>query len=110
MVSHSPTFYLILSLAVLFVIALLIISDTFPDENQALAGAVFNTVGQFGQSLGLALIGVVTSVVEGGDESILSLLRGYRAGFWAVTVWTIIICVIGAFGLRSSGRIGLKRD
>lgn len=39
------------------------ISEIFPEKDQALAGAVFNTVGQFGQSLGLAIVGVISNSV-----------------------------------------------
>ena len=42
---------------------ILLVSEVFPDRTQALAGAVFNTVGQFGQAIGLALIGVVSNSV-----------------------------------------------
>ena len=87
----------------------------FPDRTQALAGAVFNTVGQFGQAVGLALIGVVTDSVTHNSkyadkDSPDALLSGYRAGFWMCTGWMVLTCFIGAFGLRKSGRVGRKRD
>lgn len=37
---------------VLFTVGLVIVSEVFPEDTQALAGAVFNTVAQFGSSLG----------------------------------------------------------
>ena len=100
---------------VIFTVGILLVSEVFPDRTQALAGAVFNTVGQFGQAIGLALIGVVSDSVT--QNSIYAdkgtpaaLLVGYRAGFWTCTGWMVLTCFIGALGLRKSGKVGLKRD
>ena len=100
---------------VIFTVGILIVSEVFPDRTQALAGAVFNTVAQFGQAIGLAVIGVVAdSVTQKSSHedktSPQALLAGYRAGFWTCTGWMFFTCIIGAFGLRKSGRVGLKRD
>ncbi len=51
---------------VLFTVGLLIVSDEFPEEMQALAGAVFNTVAQFGMSLGVGVCQVVSLGVGAG--------------------------------------------
>ncbi|TVY44430.1 Drug resistance protein [Lachnellula occidentalis] len=72
---------------ILMTIGLLAVSESFPSDTQALAGAVFNTVYQFGQSLGLTLLAVVSAVVtkktedqgKGREEA---LFVGYQAGFW----------------------------
>ncbi|KAK7707403.1 hypothetical protein SLS57_009273 [Botryosphaeria dothidea] len=48
---------------VLFVVSNLIITSIFPPSTQALAGAVFNTVSQFGTAVGLAIMGVISSNV-----------------------------------------------
>jgi MFS family permease len=104
-----------LSCDILFTIGLLAVSEEFPANTQALAGAVFNTVAQFGTSLGLTVIAVVAAAVtesEGGrgvgrDEE---LLMGYRAGFWTAFASMGVACVIGAVGLRRMGRVGVKRD
>jgi len=74
---------------VVFTVALLVVSEVFPEKDQALAGAVFNTVGQFGQSLGLAIIGVISNAVTQAAEkdgsvsygSAMALMKGYRAAF-----------------------------
>lgn len=61
----------------------LIITESFPEQEQALAGAVFNTIANLGQAIGLALVAVITSVVSQGhgpERSSASLLEGYRAG------------------------------
>jgi hypothetical protein len=100
---------------VIFTVGILLVSEMFPDRTQALAGAVFNTVAQFGQAVGLALIGVVSDSVTHNSKftdkaSPDALLTGYRAGFWTCTGWMILACFVGALGLRKSGRVGLKRD
>ena len=109
---------------------MLIVSEAFPDKTQALAGAVFNVVTQFGQSIGLALAGILSDTVSqqhqgsppdkhvngsgsstvATDPPIAALLLGYRAGFWMCTGWAILACCVGAFGLRKVGKVGLKRD
>lgn len=104
-----------LSPDVIFTVGILLVSEVFPDQTQALAGAVFNTVAQFGQAIGHALIGVVSDSVTQNSKyadksSPGALLAGYRAGFWTCTGWMILTCFIGALGLRKSGRVGLKRD
>lgn len=43
-----------LSVDVLFTVSALVTTNVFDDEKQALGGAVFQTVAQFGSSLGLA--------------------------------------------------------
>jgi hypothetical protein len=104
-----------LSVDILFTVGLLAISEEFPAHTQALAGAVFSTVAQFGASLGLTLLAVVSTSVtkneqgqgKGREEEIFA---GYRAGFWTAFASMALACLIGAFGLRRMGRIGVKRD
>ena len=98
---------------VLFTVALLVVSEVFPEKDQALAGAIFNTVNQFGQSLGIAIIGVVTNSVTQGQGSrspAVALLDGYRVGFWTNFAWMIVVCFFAAFGLRRLGKVGVKHD
>ena len=101
--------------AVIFTVGILLVSEVFPDRTQALAGGVVNTVGQFGQAVGLALIGVVSNSVtqdsKYADNKVPDALQtGYRAGFWTCAGWMVLTCLIGAFGHRKSGRVGQKRD
>jgi hypothetical protein len=90
------------------------VSEEFPAHTQALAGAVFNTVAQFGTSLGLTVIAVVAAVAKSeGDQGKVraeKLFAGYRAGFWTAFASMGVACLIGAFGLRRMGRVGVKRD
>lgn len=81
---------------VILTVGILLVSEVFPDRTQALAGAVFNTVAQFGQAFGLALIGVVLDSVihksayaDKGWPSALS--TSYHAGFWTCTGWMNLI-------------------
>ena len=104
-----------LSCDVLFTVGLLVVSDVFPARTQALAGAVFNTVAQFGTSFGLTVMAVISNAatqssgyVEKGRPD--AIMVGYRAAFWAAFSWIALACVVGGFGLRKVGRVGLKKD
>lgn len=101
------------SYAVLFTVGLIVVSDSFAEDMQALAGAVFNTAGQFGGAVGLSVLQVVSKLEEkkgsDGDEKD-ALLRGYKASFWAMLGFMVLCCGIGAFGMSKVGKIGLKRE
>ncbi|KAK5128445.1 hypothetical protein LTR85_003113 [Meristemomyces frigidus] len=104
-----------LSADVLFTVGLLVVSDVFPTRTQALAGAVFNTASQLGVSIGLTIISIIsTSVTAKSDRteqaSPDAIMAGYRAGFWAMFAWMVLACVVGGFGLRKIGKVGMKRD
>lgn len=96
---------------VLYTVALLLISSVFPEKDQALAAAVFNVVGQFGQSLGLAIIGVIVNTITQkhtmDKEQTVALMDGYRAGFWTAFAWLVFICFVCILGLRKVGRVGV---
>ncbi|KAF2141290.1 uncharacterized protein K452DRAFT_272011 [Aplosporella prunicola CBS 121167] len=100
---------------VLFVISNLVITSVFPGTTQALAGAVFNTVSQFGTAVGLAIMAVISSSVTDKShfpdkDSPDALLEGYRASFWVCFAATLFSCAIGVVGLRSVGKIGIKQE
>lgn len=104
-----------ISADILFPVGLLVVSEAFPARTQALAGAVFNTVAQFGTSVGLTIMAVISaSITEGlkveDKQSPDALMLGYRASFWAAFAWTSAACLIGAFGLRRMGKVGIKID
>lgn len=111
-----------LSADVLFTVGLIIVSDNFPEKTQALAGAVFSTVAQFGTSLGVGLCQVVALGVMGPDadsdgdsdstttEDAEDVLRGYRAGFWTMFAFMVCCVVIAIMGLRRVGKVGLKKE
>jgi hypothetical protein len=102
-----------LSYDIMFTIGLLVVSEGFPKQTQALAGAVFNTVAQFGTSMGLTVMAVVAAAVsdaDSGSSKEEKLLVGYKASFWTAFAGMALACLVGAFGLRRMGKVGLKRD
>jgi MFS family permease len=110
---HSDQYLHVLE--VFFIVGALIIADSFPDSKQALAGAVMNTVYQFGSSVGLGLMAVVSSTVT--DDSAYhdkdgppALLQGYRAAFWTCLGVSGIYVGTVVLGLRRIGKVGMKRD
>ncbi|KAM5350996.1 hypothetical protein ACJ41O_003719 [Fusarium nematophilum] len=97
----------------LFTVGLIIITDVFPEDTQALAGAVFNTAAQFGSTLGLAILQVISTVVtkeSAEEDETVALMDGYRASFWTMLAFMLVGTAVGLLGLRKTGRIGLKRD
>lgn len=65
--------------------------------------------------MGLTVMAVVAAAVskkDGGTESGKeeNLLVGYKASFWTAFAGMALACVIGAFGLRRMGKVGVKRD
>ncbi|KAJ5513772.1 hypothetical protein N7463_003324 [Penicillium fimorum] len=104
-----------LSADVIFTVANLIITDAFTPKTQGLAGAVFNTVAQFGTSIGFTIFAIISASVtqdssysdKGSPEA---LMIGYRTVFWACFGLMLAACGVGVLGLRKIGKIGLKRD
>lgn len=114
-----------MSADVLFTVGLIVVSDVFPEKNQALAGGVFNTAGQFGLSLGVGVCQLVALGVQGtssgaarhgapsasdSDTDETALLRGYQASFWTMFAFMVACATIAALGLRKAGTVGLKRE
>ncbi len=99
---------------VMFTVAALVITDVFPEKTQALGGAVFQTLAQFGTSLGLAIASISTSVTDHSDFKVKpspeALMEGYRVTFWVSFGWMLLACAIGGLGLRQVGKVGLKRE
>lgn len=112
------------SVDVLFTVGLLVVSDSFPEKTQALAGAVFNTVSQFGMSLGMGTCQVVALGVQGNkgagghgssdgafeESDSMALLKGYRASFWLMFGYMLVCGAIAVVGFRKAGKVGLKRE
>jgi MFS family permease len=107
-----------LSADTLFTVGLIIVSNSFRESEQALAGAVFNTVAQFGMSLGMGSCQVVALGVAGsgkgdgrhggGEDG--GLLRGYRASYWMMFGYMVVCGGIAVGGLRRVGKVGVKRE
>ena len=103
----------------LFTVSNLVITSMFPARTHGLAGGVFNTISQIGMSVGLAVNAVISSGVaakHGAGESVQDgrivegLLDGYRATYWTCFAASIVIVGLSWWGLKSIGKIGLKRD
>lgn len=99
----------------LFTVSNLVITSAFPDRTQALAGGVFNTIAQIGKSVGLALTAVIADNVSqkltnSHEDQSVAMLEGYRAAWWFCLAATLTALVISILGLRSIGKLGLKRE
>jgi MFS family permease len=106
---------ILLTFSVIFTVANLIITDVFSPTTQALAGAVFNTVAQFGNSLGIMTMAIISSTVTmhsgyAAKKSPQALMQGYRAVFWTCFGLMLSACCVGLLGLRKVGKVGLKRE
>jgi hypothetical protein len=96
-------------------VANLIIANSFSAKTQGLAGAVFNTIAQFGTSIGLTAFAIISSrVTQDSDYTNKSspdaLMTGYRAVFWTSFGLMMVASGIGAWGLRKVGKVGLKQE
>jgi MFS family permease len=99
----------------LFTVGLLVVSDVFPAHMQALSGAVFNTCAQLGTAIGLTVTSVISASVTNesphADKTAPdAIMAGYRAVFWTLFAWMVLVCLVCVFGLRKVGKIGVKQD
>ncbi|KAJ5780040.1 hypothetical protein N7457_005200 [Penicillium paradoxum] len=91
------------------------ISQCWTPKTQGLAGAVFNTVAQFGTSIELTSLAIISAGVMQGSrysnkDSPKALMAGYRAVFWTCFALMIAACGVGTCGLRKVEKVGLKRE
>ncbi|KAM0355036.1 hypothetical protein ACHAPU_000886 [Fusarium lateritium] len=103
----------LLTLAVLFTVSNLVISDAFPPEMQSLAGGVFNEVAQFGNSVGLAITAAIAASVTEHSKITASeeaLMKGYRAAFWTIFASCSTVTIVVWVGLKQGGIVGRKQD
>src|ERR1700712_4932399 len=101
------------SLTVLYTVSNLIITSSFPASKQSLAGGVFNTVSQIGNSVGLtvgAVIAASVSASSSASEKKNVLEAGYRATFWACFAALGLVAIVSWVGLKKVGRVGIKVD
>lgn len=98
---------------VLYTIANLVVTEAFPARTQALAGGIFNMLAQLGKSVGIATTAVITRQVTAKSNGITpqeALLSGYKAGWWYNCAMVLASVAVSHWGLRSVGRLGVKRD
>lgn len=109
-----------ISTDLLFNISNLVITTNFPSKSQALAGGVFNTVTQLGNSIGLAVTAMISAsvnqsqeqdkrVVSGSLSYDYATLTGYRSAFWTCFAAAVVSTTISAIGLRKAGKVGMKK-
>jgi MFS family permease len=99
----------------LFTVSNLVITANFRPNEQALAGGVFNTISQLGNSIGLAVTAMIASSVtmgakNGNAANSQTALDGYRAAFWMCFAAALVSSLVSSIGLRKSGKVGLKRE
>ncbi|KAI9837840.1 MAG: hypothetical protein M1819_006774 [Sarea resinae] len=99
----------------LFTVSNLVITSVFPPRTHGLAGGVFNTLSQIGNSVGLAVTAILASSVTArshpaNKSSPEALMQGYRATFWACLGAMLLTVLISACGLRRIGKVGLKKE
>jgi MFS family permease len=99
----------------LFNISNLIITSNFPSKDQALAGGIFNTITQLGNSIGPAITAIIAAGItdaasSGGGNQSDATLKGYRAAFWTCFAGAVVSAIISFFGLRKAGKVGMKKD
>jgi len=103
-----------LTSTVLWTVSSLVISRSFPGKSQALAGGVFNTISQLGNSVGLAITAAIAASVTAHKDSSASeetlLLQGYRAAYWTIFAAMVLVCFASSIGLRQLGKVGIKQD
>ena len=100
---------------VLFAVVNLLVTSAFPPETPGLAGGVFNTISNFGLSVGLAVTAVLASSVtlqeeRGHMRTPGTLMDGYRATFWLCFGLDLLVLPVMWLGLKKIGKVGTKTD
>ncbi|KOC07315.1 aminotriazole resistance protein [Aspergillus flavus AF70] len=96
-----------------YTIAKLVITDSFPAKTQALAGGVFNMLAQVGKSVGIATSALIARQITSQmdhAESATAMLKGYEAGWWYNCGLGFVSVAVSFGGMRSVKVIGIKRD
>ncbi|KAH6895940.1 integral membrane protein [Thelonectria olida] len=107
----------VVSTDLLFNVSNLVITSSFPSKDQALAGGVFNTVTQLGNSVGPAITAIIASSVthtEMGESKGVNeadaTLKGYRSALWTCFGLAVVSGAVSTVGLRKAGKVGMKKD
>ncbi|BAE56633.1 unnamed protein product [Aspergillus oryzae RIB40] len=96
-----------------YTIAKLVITDSFPAKTQALAGGVFNMLAQVGKSVGIATSALIARQITSQmdhAESATAMLKGYEAGWWYNCGLGFVSVAVSFGGMRSVKVIEIKRD
>lgn len=105
----------VVSTDILFSVSNLVIITNFPSKKQALAGGIFSTVTQLGNSLGLAVTAIIAAGVtdaetRGATSTKLATLKVYWVAFWTCFTAAVVSVLISTIGLRKAGKVGAKKD
>ena len=91
----------------MFTVAALVITDVFPEKTQALGGAVFQTLAQFGTSLGLAIMASISnSVTDHSEYKVKTSTRGAHERISSIFLGEFWVDVAGV----CNWRLGLEAD
>ncbi|KAL9037342.1 MAG: hypothetical protein Q9214_005744 [Letrouitia sp. 1 TL-2023] len=98
-----------------YTVANLLITNIFPKETQALAGAVYQMMSQLGISIGIAVLAVISNTVIDRSlvldrESPKALMQGFRAVFWTCFAMMVSSTLVGMWGLRGWKEIGTTEN
>jgi MFS family permease len=97
----------------IYTIANLMMTASFPTSTQAMAGGVFNMLAQIGKSVGIATSAVIARQVTAQVEEVgtkEALLLGYKAGWWYNCSLGFASVVVSLYGMRSVGKLETKRE
>lgn len=78
------------------------LSKAFPAEIQSLAGAVFNEISQFGNSVGLSVTAAIAASItarSGDSYQREAIMQGYRAAFWTIFSSATVVVFVVFYGL-----------
>lgn len=104
----------VVSTDLLFNVSNLVITSSFPSKDQALAGGIFNTVTQLGNSVGPAVTAIIASSVTHAERNKVgaadATLEGYRSALWTCFGLAVASAVVSTVGLRNAGKVGMKKD
>lgn len=89
-------------------------TQALPRKDQAIAGAMFQTLASMGRSIMLPVIAAVQSAVQekrvhDGNIERQAFLQGLRAAEWVCFACMVISLAVTIFGLRNIGKIGLLK-
>jgi len=86
-------------------------TQSLPRKDQALAGAMFQTVNAVGRAISLSIASAIETAVEDGvgETGREALLRGLRSVQWFNVGCTVVAVGATVVGLRNMGKIGLLK-
>jgi hypothetical protein len=88
-------------------------TQSLPQKDQALAGAMFQTVNGIGRAISLSIASAIETAVQTKDEKNMdameALLKGFRSVQWFNAACAAVALVATVVGLRNMGKIGLLK-